>query len=95
MYFCVGGRGGQSYLFRVAYTGGASTELSRPDTTSVHAKARATRRMIEKFHGKPNPKALQEVWDHLGSKDYHIRYAARIAMEWQDPKSWPTKAYSE
>jgi hypothetical protein len=95
MYFCVGGRGGQSYLYRVAYTGGASTELSRLDTTSVHAKARATRRMIEKFHGKPNPKALQQVWDHLGSKDYHIRYAARIAMEWQDPKSWASKAYSE
>ena len=95
MYFCVGGRGGQSYLYRVTYTGNSSTELSKLDTTSEHAKARATRHMIEKFHGKPNPKAVEKVWDHLGSEDYHIRYAARIAMEWQDPKSWAKKAYSE
>ena len=29
------------------------------------------------------------------ASDYHIRYAARIAIEWQSPKSWAQKAYSE
>ena len=95
MYFCVGGRGGQSYLYRIAYTGSESTELSKLDTTSKHAKARATRRMLESFHGSPNVKALDASWPHLGSEDYHIRYAARIAIEWQSPKSWAEKAYSE
>ena len=95
MYFCVGGRGGQSYLYRITYTGSESTELSQLDTTSKHAKARATRRKLESFHGSANKEALAVAWPHLGSEDYHIRYAARIAIEWQRPKSWSQKAYSE
>ena len=95
MYFCVGGRGGQSYLYRITYTGSESTELSQLDTTSKHAKARATRRKLESFHGSANKEALAVAWPHLGSEDYHIRYAARIAIEWQSPKSWAQKAYSE
>jgi len=95
MYFCVGGRGGQSYLYRITYTGSESTELSQLDTTSKHAKARATRRKLESFHGSANKEALTVAWPHLGSEDYHIRYAARIAIEWQSPKSWSQKAYSE
>ena len=95
MYFCVGGRGGQSSLYRVSYKGSASTELSKLDTTSVHAKARKTRHMLEEFHGHPDPKAIDTAWPYLSSKDYHLRYAARIAIEWQDPQSWAEKAYSE
>ena len=95
MYFCVGGRGGQSSLYRVSYKGSASTELSKLDTTSEHAKARKTRHMLEGFHGHPNPKALDAAWPYLSSDDYHLRYAARIAIEWQDPKTWAKKAYSE
>jgi putative heme-binding domain-containing protein len=95
MYFCVGGRGGQSYLYRVSYKGKADTSLSKLDTTSSHAKARQTRRMLETFHGQPDPKALETVWPYLNDDDYHLRYAARIAIEWQDPKTWADKAYSE
>ena len=95
MYFCVGGRKGQSYLYRVRYTGDDSTALSKLDTTSEHAKARKTRHLLESFHGGPNPKAIETVWPFLKSKDYHLRYAARIAIEWQDPKSWAGKAYDE
>ncbi|MDC0157460.1 c-type cytochrome [Verrucomicrobia bacterium] len=95
MYFCVGGRGGQSSLYRVSYKGSASTELSKLDTTSEHAKARKTRHMLEAFHGHPDPKALATAWPYLNDDDYHLRYAARIAIEWQDPKTWAKKAYSE
>ena len=95
MYFCVGGRGGQSRLYRISYTGNAPTKLSKLDTTSEHAKARKTRKMIESFHGHADPMAVKEVWSHLGSMDYHIRYAARVAMEWQNPKTWAKKAYAE
>jgi len=95
MYFCVGGRGGQSYLYRVSYKGKADTTLSKLDTTSSHAKARATRHMLETFHGQPDPKAVEAAWPYLSSDDYHLRYAARIAIEWQDTKTWADKAYSE
>ena len=95
MYFCVGGRKGQSYLYRIRYTGDDSTALSKLDTTSEHAKARKARHLLESFHGGPNPKAIETAWPFLKSKDYHLRYAARIAIEWQDPKSWADKAYDE
>jgi putative heme-binding domain-containing protein len=95
MYFCVGGRGGQSYLYRVSYTGDASTSLSKLDTVSEHAKARAIRHQLEAFHGHSDPKAVATVWPYLSSDDYHLRYAARIAIEWQDAKTWADKAYSE
>jgi len=87
MYFCVGGRGGQSYLYRVSYKGDMPTTLSMLDTTSDHAKARATRHKLEAFHGQPNPDAVATAWPYLNSDDYHLRYAARIAIEWQDPSS--------
>ena len=93
MYFCVGGRGQQSYLYRVYYKGDASTELSPLDQT--FAEARKTRRMLEDFHGHADPKAVNTAWPYLGSDDYHLRYAARIAVEWQDPASWANKAYGE
>jgi putative heme-binding domain-containing protein len=95
MYFCVGGRGGQSYLYRVSYQGTASTALSRQDTTSTHAKARATRHALETFHGHPDPEAVAAAWPYLGSEDYHLRYAARMAIEWQDASTWADKAYAE
>ncbi|MFT5121894.1 MAG: putative heme-binding domain-containing protein [Kiritimatiellia bacterium] len=95
MYFCVGGRGGQSYLYRVSYQGTASTALSKLDTTSAHAKARAERHALEAFHGHPDAKAVSVAWPYLSSEDYHLRYAARIALEWQDPTSWADKAYAE
>ena len=93
MYFVVGGRGGQSYLYRVYYKGNESTELSKLDMTG--AEARKTRHMLESFHGHADPKALEGAWPYLGSDDYHLRYAARIAIEWQDANSWADKAYNE
>ena len=35
---------------------------------------------------KSNPQAIETAWPYLQSEDYHLRYAARIAIEWQDPK---------
>ena len=95
MYFCVGGRKQQSYLYRVRYVGSNSTELSKLDTTSVHAQARKTRHMLESYHGKEDPDAVEISWPYLKSSDHHLRYAARIALEWQDPKSWANQAYKE
>ena len=47
------------------------------------------------FTDIPTPKALAVAWPYLGSDDYYLRYAARIAIEWQDPATWMEKAWSE
>lgn len=93
MYFTVGGRKGQSYLYRVSYQGKESTQLAPLDSRG--SKERAIRHRLETYHCHEAPNALKDIWKHLDHDDYHIRYAARIALEWQTPKSWAEKAYSE
>lgn len=93
MYFTVGGRGGQSYLYRVYYKGDESTELSKLNTTG--SEARATRHKLEGFHGHADPATVATAWPYLGSDDRHLRYAARIAIEWQDTATWADNAYNE
>ncbi|MSU34754.1 MAG: c-type cytochrome [Pedosphaera sp.] len=94
MYFTAGGRGTAAGLYRVSYTGPESTANAwKPNTAG--AEARALRRQIEAFHGKPDPRALDFIWPHLNSPDRAIRYAARIALEAQPVATWETHALSE
>lgn len=90
LYFAVGGRGAQSGLYRVTYTGGGSTaEAGGEDAGSP---ARAQRRRLEAFHGKKDGAAIDAAWPHLGSPDRFLRYAARIALEHQPIDGWRDKA---
>lgn len=94
MYFCIGGRGTASGLYRVTYTGKESTAPAWTPNTEG-AEARALRRKLETFHGKADPKALDFIWPHLNSPDRAIRYAARIALEAQPVTTWQTRALEE
>lgn len=51
LYFTIGGRGTQSELFRVIYTGDESTEPANL-TNSQGATERTVRRTVEEFHGR-------------------------------------------
>ncbi len=93
LYFAVGGRKTQSGLYRVTYTGSESTTPGKPDMS--FAKDRELRRRLESFHGKTDPNAVKEAWKHLGSKDRAIRFAARVAIEWQPVDQWRDKALAE
>jgi putative heme-binding domain-containing protein len=93
MYFAIGGRQTQSGLYRVTYTGSASTAPSQPADSA--AAARATRRKLEAFHAKKDPAAVETAWPYLGNADRYLRYAARVAIEHQDPASWQAKALAE
>lgn len=93
LYFTVGGRGRQSALYRVVYTGNQSTAAATSDNTG--ADARAVRKKLEAFHGRKDPAAVNFAWSHLGSNDRWIRYAARIAVESQDIEGWASRALEE
>jgi putative heme-binding domain-containing protein len=96
MYLAVGGRGAQSALYRVTYAGGADAPAAAtPPADPKAASLRELRHTLEAFHGRPDPKALHAAWPLLGSEDRAIRYAARIALEWQDPATWREKALAE
>src|SRR5262249_18522860 len=42
-----------------------------------------------------DPKAVETAWPYLGHEDRYIRFAARVAIEHQDPKTWQTRALKE
>ena len=93
IYFAVGGRGGQSELYRVTYTGNEATDPVDA-TDAAGAAERKIRRQLEAFHApQKNPvSAIDLALRHLGSTDRFIRYAARIVLEHQPVDTWQTKA---
>lgn len=93
LYFTVGGRKTQSALYRVTYTGKESTAPAKADTRNL--REREKRRELEAFHGHQDPKAIKKAWAHLDDQDRALRFAARIALEWQDPSDWREKAIEE
>ncbi|MEC9095291.1 MAG: c-type cytochrome, partial [Planctomycetota bacterium] len=87
LYLSVGGRGTQSALFRVTYVGDEST--TRVDARDTKfAKLRKLRRSLEVFHGRQAGGAVEAALANLGHEDRHIRYAARVALEFQPVDQW-------
>jgi glucose/arabinose dehydrogenase len=87
-----GGRA-QTQLYRITYTGAEPTAPSKPDTR--FAAERDTRHRLEQYHGKATAGAVDAIWPYLGDADRSIRYAARVALEWQDPAQWKERALLE
>ncbi len=93
IYFAVGGRGGQSELYRVRYVGGESTApVDARDTAG--ASERKLRHELEALHHRAaDPAAaVAKVLPHLSSPDRFLRYAARVALEHQPVEFWQDKA---
>jgi putative heme-binding domain-containing protein len=95
LYFTIGGRGTQSGLYRIRYEGAESTATAAPLDDPAAAEARHRRRRLESFHGRQDPRAVDEAWPELGSADRAIRYAARVAIEHQDPSLWRERVWTE
>lgn len=98
LYFVTGGRGTQSGLYRVRYTGSEPTSTGPlPPTPAEQATAplRQLRHQLERFHGAPHPDAVPFLWPHLGHPDPAIRFAARVALEAQPPEDWHPRALAE
>jgi putative heme-binding domain-containing protein len=93
LYFAIGGRRTQSGLYRVTYTGAASTAPSQGGP--VPGPLHALRRQLEAFHGRPDAKAVETAWPYLGHEDRYVRFAARVAIEHQDPQEWQGRALKE
>lgn len=92
LYFTIGGRKTQSALYRVVYTGRASTA---PVEAAVQTAAAKLRRKLEAFHGRKDPAAVATAWPGLGHRDRFVRWAARVAIEHQDPATWQERALKE
>ncbi|MEI7908395.1 MAG: heme-binding protein [Verrucomicrobiota bacterium] len=97
LYFTIGGRGTQSDLYRVSYTG---TEAATPVAAnnlrdSSASSSRDLRHQLEACNVKADPAALEFAWPHLRSPDRFIRYAARLAIERNPVAAWQARALAE
>ncbi|RUL89727.1 family 16 glycoside hydrolase [Tautonia sociabilis] len=93
MYVTVGGRRTTSGLYRVTYTG---DEPIRPEADSdAGAELREIRRRLEAYHGRRDSAAIDAIWSYLGHEDRFIRYAARVALEFQNGEFWHDRAVVE
>jgi putative heme-binding domain-containing protein len=94
LYFTIGGRNTQSGLYRVMYKGSESTAAA---PAPQPAKEMEIRRALEALHTPTAPlaKVLETAWPQLAAPDRYLRYAARVALEHQDPKAWREKALAE
>lgn len=87
-YFTIGGRGTQSALYRVYYDGSESTAPAPRIDPPAAVRARALRHELEAFHGKQDPAAVAKAYPYMGSEDRFLRFAARVAIEWQPVDRW-------
>lgn len=94
LYFITGGWRIQTGLYRVTYTGGKTDDPSLAAASKSKAP-HAERRKLESFHGKRDPAAIDAAWPYLGHEDRFLRFAARVALEWQDPAAWRERALAE
>lgn len=96
IYFAVGGRGGQSELYRVRYVGDEPT-AGVDARNQAGAAERKLRRELEAFHApQADPAiAIELATANLGHADRFIRYAARIALEHQPVGDWQDKALAQ
>ncbi len=95
-YFTVGGRGTQSELFRVTYTGNEATAPANAKD-SQGAELRQLRHQLEAYHKTASEpaQAVAFVWPNLKHADRFIRYAARVALEHQPPATWQSRVLAE
>ncbi len=99
LYLITGGRKTQSTLYRVTFTGSVPpSDIAEPfEQASAQdaSELRATRQMLEAYHGRVDPRAIDAAWPYLGSADPVLRHAARIAIEQQAPAQWLPRALAK
>ena len=89
MYVTIGGRGGQSALYRITYQG---TESTAPAAWFDATPEQKLRRELEALRDvAPSADALAKAWPLMGHPDRWVRYAARIAVEHQPVDQWRSR----
>ncbi|MFD0894161.1 c-type cytochrome [Luteolibacter ambystomatis] len=89
MYLLTGGRKTGSAMWKVTYTGSASTA---PVKIGREADPLAA---FKSAIDKPTPAAINSLWEKLGSSERTERFLARTALEKLPPASWAPRLDAE
>ena len=87
MYFITGGRGTQSGLYRVSYTG-PNDPTAQFQPSAEGRAARELRRKLEALHSEASASDLPFISQHILGSDPAIRFAARVALEAVPVSHW-------
>jgi hypothetical protein len=94
LYFAIGGRGTQSGLYRIKYTGDIAAAEEAIALSDEAKQLRQLRQSIEALHVDDEDlsisvdDAIQLAIKNLSHDDRAIRFAARIALEHRSPAAW-------
>ena len=90
LWFTTGGRRTQSGVYRITYIGGRYTpnKPKRSPLADLRVK-------LEALHQPGADGAVEAAWPHISHPDRYIRFAARTAIEHQEPALWQDRALSE
>jgi putative heme-binding domain-containing protein len=90
LYVLTGGRNGDSGLYRIRYTGSASTAPA--PAVELTAEQRLRRDLEARRLAGPSAENLRRSLAHLGSADRWIRFAARQLLEAHPVSDWRDQA---
>ncbi|MEM1119483.1 MAG: FN3 associated domain-containing protein [Bacteroidota bacterium] len=86
LYFTTGGNGTDTGLFRVIYTGKASTQkvaVNKSDNELIQL-----RRKLEAYHFSADTQGFKLAVKYMGHEDRFVRNAARVIIEKRAPENW-------
>jgi len=93
LYFLTGGRRLESDLYRVYHKD--QDQITADLAKSKIPEGVKLRREIEQYHKLSEAGTAEKIWQYLGHKDRHIRYATRVALEHQPFDSWRNLVFEE
>ena len=97
MYFVMGGRGTQSAVYRIRYTGDQQTRQAKQNLRDpIAAGKQISRHYFERLqHGyEGNTAVLSQYFFGLADTDRGVRHAARVALEHMSTDAWKDKLAS-
>ncbi len=87
LYFATGGRGLDSQLYRLRYTGDKAGNGPQAEDEGTRT-LRELRTQLEGYHEAGHEEAIPGIWKQLDHNDRFIAYAARLALEHQPARAW-------
>ena len=93
LYFTTGGRGMDSFLYRIRHRSPDFDEVDEED--GPQNELAAIRRELDSHHVSRDPAHVDKAWPHLGSGDRFVAASARTILEHHEPDHWRERVFEE
>ncbi len=93
LYFTTGGRGLDSFLYRIRHRSPDFVEVA--DEEPPANKLAAIKRELDSHHVSRDPAHIDKAWPHLGIEDRFVAASARTILEHHGPDLWRERVFEE